>query len=1699
MLVCLLLLPFVPSDCEQASRPHGRLDHRPRLSGGGSRRSIDEDNLLLSPDGSESAWPSGPAPSHRQRLPTLTTRNIESYQSNASNESISAGPISPANTAARVQERIRNKQIDSLGLNILYEPDDSTPVADLVFLHGVGGGSCQTWTHGGRPDTFWPLDWLSTEHVLRGTRISSFGYNTQLTSNDPDRLLDISDHAKDLLAKLRFGTGRESRSLNIGRTPLIFISHSLGGLVAKKAFILAQSESNAAYAEIAQAVVAFVFLATPQRGSQLSTVLNDILSACVTGWVPNHHGTLIRRHVKDLQDVNEQFRDLAPYVDVVSFYERQHTQLGSATDILILRQDQATLDHSSETAIPLDANHLTITKFKSRGDSNYTSVRGVLQYLVEKSRPRRRSTMQEDTSGQAQKVNELLGYCAAPEDDYSFFADKRIPGSCEWVLDHTVMESFLSSPANNPQILWSFGGPGSGKSVTATFVIGHLMDMSMPSAYYYFRSGDQVKNNLAHFLTSVAFQLSSCIPEYRRKLCALADARFDVGKAGYKLLWKKLFLGALLACDAETPFFLVLDGLDELSQVKELLQRMFVELGESSIPLRLLLISRPTPDIETSIDRLSRRINVQRLPLDGNAQDLAMYVQDEMEVMMGDDDFKVRIQNEVLSKANGNFLWAHLVVQEILECQTEVQVENALRQVPKELEPLYWRMDVQLADTFRSRAQDKAMGHMILMWATCSRYPLLLEELRTALQPDFPRIMDMRSTVQKLCREFVVVDKKDHVSMMHSSAREFLMSNQELNYYIHARKAHQVLFCKCMHALSASRGDLETVGKQTRTFLTYAASSWPFHLTHSHGYEDQRSLSALMGVFKDRTVLNWMFTLAKSGRLRTLVEASRALADFLKAVDRADKERSPLMHRLQDKGLLQLWAQDLIRIVGKFGVLITQHPRAIYNMIPTFCPKESIIHREFAPAQSAMQMTVRGKSNPTWDDCFAKFAVASESLPHTIWALERYFAILTKEDGTVHLYFSSTCEAVRVFTHGEIVLTICIDSTSTKLATYGFRKTKIWDIHSGRHLFSIENPQNTKALAMSFVNEGDMEDVLLTFSADRVIRSCSLDSMRIEWSHLGDSFLGGELAHLQHANAPQTAQFSPDGLYVAIAYRGAHPSVWYLGGQWPQFIAQCDHRARSVQGHLKRHTNFVYAQTFAWNPISGHLLGTYNDGFVFKWHPRDGDFDLSEVKCTNIECSGDGKTFVTGSGDGTLRIWDFEHFSPIYQLKYPHRIQDLEIGRNEARIYDIRDQYCNVWEPNALLRAMEWDDRVSDTMSSRESSQPSMTSEAYHEDFEPITAFKAQSNSQVYAIGDDAGLISVFNFDGILLSEVQCSPMSVEMVAWCENENLLASVDLVREVKVRRYFPRSNGTEQWPLPEDLRSFAEVAPVMQLLFSANGSQLMLVTPTALKFHQTGNEEPPNVLPSVRKDRWMLHPLNAQYAVGLGAEQLRIVPWDHTTDAVTLLYDNGSGSKDVHLLNPLLQLHSRRPSHTYPTSPSELETSVHKTLVSPDGKLLLVEIYGSTNQARRRSDCLLIETQHIEPDRDPPSVPVSSLPLEIAKNLWISLGFIEGDDPVLLPSHRPSLSPAPDSRRSISRRGFGQQTFVFVDNEFWVCSVNIGGASGQLVETRKHFFLPRDWQNTEWLEMATVTPSGHFLCPRNGDIAVVSNGFMEEWLD
>jgi hypothetical protein len=100
-----------------------------------------------------------------------------------------------------------------LGLRVLVECQD--PLVEVVFVHGLCGGSRSTWSANDDPAAFWPQEWLAEEFRLdlrAHVRIHSFGYSADFAERRVN-LNSFNDFGITLLEQLFNGAyfKRDSR------------------------------------------------------------------------------------------------------------------------------------------------------------------------------------------------------------------------------------------------------------------------------------------------------------------------------------------------------------------------------------------------------------------------------------------------------------------------------------------------------------------------------------------------------------------------------------------------------------------------------------------------------------------------------------------------------------------------------------------------------------------------------------------------------------------------------------------------------------------------------------------------------------------------------------------------------------------------------------------------------------------------------------------------------------------------------------------------------------------------------------------------------------------------------------------------------------------------------------------------------------------------------------------------------------------------------------------------------------------------------------------------------------------------------------------------------------------------------------------------------------------------------------------------
>ncbi|KAI1462466.1 hypothetical protein F4805DRAFT_474391 [Annulohypoxylon moriforme] len=279
---------------------------------------------------------------------------------------------------------------DSKGLGVpLADPKDA--IVDIVFVHGLNGGRTSTWTSESDNDNpnqvFWPRDLLPSK--CPNARILSFGYNASALHFYPifgpkhsPPAMTISNHSSallDNLASLRSQTNSTDR-------PLIFIAHSLGGLVCADA-VSKQLGADTAKKNLVTKVCGMIFLGTPFAGSkqarwvEIGTKLISRVSTANEDLIET-----LQERSKKLIEINNNFtqlikardRSLPPrWIEIACYFEGIDTYVAKKNIGSIVDSTSATLPGITPISIN-DKDHTSMSKFNDVSNPGFVDISGML-------------------------------------------------------------------------------------------------------------------------------------------------------------------------------------------------------------------------------------------------------------------------------------------------------------------------------------------------------------------------------------------------------------------------------------------------------------------------------------------------------------------------------------------------------------------------------------------------------------------------------------------------------------------------------------------------------------------------------------------------------------------------------------------------------------------------------------------------------------------------------------------------------------------------------------------------------------------------------------------------------------------------------------------------------------------------------------------------------------------------------------------------------------------------------------------------------------------------------------------------------------------------------------------------------------------------------------------------------------------------
>lgn len=1502
------------------------------------------------------------------------------------------------------KDDVTDGEAKSLGLNLLYSP--SEPQADFIFVHGLGGDSKKTWCKNSIPSQYWPQEWLPQDPAFKNVRIHSYGYDSHYLKGKED-CLNVHH-----LGKLLLGEMDTSPTLTDTRIPIVAIGHSMGGLVIKKAFILAKNDP--AYRDLANRFAAIYFLATPHRGADSAKLLKNILRMAYD----RAYITDLGRNSGAVQVINDEFRHLSAGLELWSFYETQNMKWFNAP---IVDPESAVLGYREEKQIPMNADHRSICKFESQLDTNYVNLRNALASTVGNITDGLATLGTQQKRHEGKALGEYLGICNILDDEYTMVKEARLKTSCQWIETKTSFKKWRDGKLGENNILLIEGKPATGKSVLAGYIIDQLRQSdSTCCSHYFFKHGDKAKSALGASIRSLAFQMAISNSGIRDVILRIQADGISLKNMDARTIWRILFLQGIFQTHFGSHFW-VIDGLDECSNPAAFVDIILSNIS-ASMPLRILITSRDTVNLQPSFSSLSPTIFASlSIQTKDTASDIKLLVESQMEnLSIVDSEDQTILIKKILSESKGSFLWTLLVLKELQRCHSKNEVQHVLSEVPRGMESLYKR----ILETMSREIRGKELAKAILMWAACAIRPMATSELDGALRLDIEDVFPkLEHSIAALCGQLVMVDKFGKILMVHETAREYLLSHDlHSEFAFDEAHAHGRMARICLQYLTGNEMKpprtsrwrrLPDIQNKRGDFSDYAYIAFSYHLCHADPLT--KGLLELTEQFFSSNILTWIEAIANLGDLNQLIRTSKHLRTYLNAVC---VERSPLDPRIRD---LRQWTADLTRLAAKFANALIASPSAIYSLIPPFCPSGTMIH---GVSTHSRRLTVLGASSEKWDDRL--FCVNFRQGQPSAICYGESFVATGLSTGAVILYYATSYQEYRVLNHGEPVKIIRFRSRTDFIATCGMKMTKIWDIKSGDIVHNLKSPQNP--LDMIFDT-----NKLIVASHKNYLRCWDLQLNSItERTILWSNCLGPTGTPIR--KPPCVVAISTSHQMIAIAYSGEPIVLWDMNED--AYIGTCGKKLSNGQYCHSR----VVALAFNPNPSVGLLATAYLDGDLALIDPfTDEQMECFRANCQTLAASPNGRLLAAGAAEGVIHVYEFDTLRLLYRVKSTDSyIKNLSFSRDSLRLADIRGSQCTIWEPASFIRESLNDDSSGTTTTS-------MVDTIALDATSKITAIAIHPTNNVIICGRDDGRILQYGTRTASLLGPLCNHKSqVRFLMWYKHTNALLSVDVSNKIYLHKF----------EIASDKCSLIDVEIVFQIQLESDQAIIdVLIVEPAGKFiiatresdhtySSNGTEEGNRKYDDAGSmHRWIHHPRSSLHLICMDSTTARIYCWKDWSEVECFPMPGGRDG---------LQLKSLRFFSTGQNLMAFVEWSEKDaSTVTTDTSILDANCLLASNDSPKQNDSIITVVASKQGFKGVARESITCSPkiveifhpqfLALARNITHVLGIDET----------------------------GQ--LIFLDRSSWVCSIRLN-ENGPLNDrgTRntsnvyfRHFFIPYDW--------------------------------------
>ena len=542
------------------------------------------------------------------------------------------------------------------------------------------------------------------------------------------------------------------------------------------------------------------------------------------------------------------------------------------------------------------------------------------------------------------EVLKRLASCGNFKTERVRLCSKYVKGTREWVLRQ--VEDWFQNGSPEYRAFIVTGEAGMGKSVIAAIICER---MNQYLAGYHFFSYNNVRyRDPKIFLQSLAVQLSNVLPEFKDALVIQLSRNTGFQNINemnieslFTLLLKEPF--EHISTQAKNILF-VIDGVDEScdsearSDLVDLIATHLVKLPEF---IRFLITTRPEKNIVAKFEPLKPFF----LKKDdkNNIADLRTFFQSKLSI----ENVPTEYFHELLSRSDGNMLYAHFLFEIFHEKNNEEDLKNLPTGLTHVFEMYFKRLETE-CKTVLNIYEDTFLSLLSAMVA--SRKPLPLDFVISifGIKRDTPS--EKRNTAKALnCISLLFVITTNHVSFFHKSVKDWLVSEDDHVYKISEKDGHVVLAKLCSDCFD---NVLKTSNLKRSLPILEDAEKYAFENGFYHMLKDDTNVNCHANLYLKNLELihgcamsvpnirEWSLDITNliTGSFRQLYHCVHELEIIIHAIrDSYDFERRfpgqyPKSAYLQ--GIIITWPRQVLRCCGQIRSKASELYASFYPELP---------------------------------------------------------------------------------------------------------------------------------------------------------------------------------------------------------------------------------------------------------------------------------------------------------------------------------------------------------------------------------------------------------------------------------------------------------------------------------------------------------------------------------------------------------------------------------------------------------------------------------------------------------------------------------------------------------------------------------------------------------------------------------------------